>query len=93
MSKNQQELLQLQTNAEEVHKENSNLSEREYIENTPFWIIMQNDKWWLTMAGYRITEEYRTKEEALERLEIDKWKIVMHIALIISEKKPTDNNK
>lgn len=82
------EQLNTQLSVEETDNKKSNLTEREYIEDTPFWLIMQNERWYITMAGFKITKEYTTKEEALERLEKDKWKIVMHVALIIKETKP-----
>lgn len=66
-------------------KENSTLVETELINNTPFHIVKQKEKWFITMGNHKITHEYNTKEEAIERLHIDKWFILMTVITIITE--------
>lgn len=84
----QQELLLQQTNSDN-HKENNNntkITDREQIGDSPFWALMVNNKWFLALGDSRITEPYDTKEQAIERLDLDKWKIIMQLIIIFIEK-------
>lgn len=74
-----------QSNVEKTH--NSILaSEIEKIPNTPFTLIRQENKWFITMGNYRITEPTKTKAEQLKKLETEKWNLIMHITIITQEK-------
>lgn len=86
MKEKQKDILNTQSNAEETPKQNSLIIEREQIENTPFWTLKTEEGWFLVMGDYRVTEVYETKEEVLECLERDKWKIVLHLAIIVNDK-------
>lgn len=81
-----QELLNTQTLSEETHKENSTLTEREKIENTPFYLIKQNDLWFIAMGNNMITEPVESKTIALDKLKTEKWDIIFHMCAIISDK-------
>lgn len=76
--------------AETKDKENYPLIEREQIENTPFWIV-GNDE-----IGYKLTwgkftfndEPLKTKEECAEWFKVNQWTIILHmIAIGIAQSK------
>lgn len=79
--------LNTQLNVEETHKESSTLVEQEEIKGTPFRLCKYEEEWFLAIGNNKITHGYKTKEEALERLDIDKWFIIMHMAIIMIEQK------
>lgn len=83
---NQEEQYNGHTNANETHNKNSPLIEHEYIEGTPFHYVRRENEHFLTMGNYRITESTNTKQEAIEKLETESWKIIMHMILITQEK-------
>lgn len=82
----QQELLSTQNNAEETHKQQSTLVEREPIDKTPFWLITNQDGSFITLGEYRITEVKKDKAEALDELRNNEWNIIMHMCAVIVEK-------
>jgi hypothetical protein len=79
----QQELLQQQTGAEKQNTPSKPLYEREQIENSPFWIIGNEEEGFnITMGKYKITQEpVKTKLDALLWLEAHKWDVVLTVAL------------
>lgn len=85
-NKKQSDILNTQENAENPGKENSSLIEREQVPKTPFWVINQNEKWFLIMGENRITDLFNTKEEALDELKNNQWFITISIAAIVLEK-------
>lgn len=95
-TRDMQELLNTQTNAEKTNTPNSELVSRETIHGTPFNLVGNEDKgWFLAMANYRITEMCDTKSEALEKLDSDTWSIMLamvHVAMEI-HKQMEDNDK
>lgn len=81
--------------ASEIHNKNSNLNnqlaQRKKIEGTPFYIIKQttdhdNDKYFLIMGDYRLTEPTETEEETTQKLKTEHWNIVCNIIAITTEK-------
>lgn len=78
-----QELLRLQTGAEESNTPSKPLYEREQIENSPFWIIGNEEEGYnITMGKYKITQEpLKTKLDAIIWLEKHKWDVVLTVAL------------
>lgn len=83
----QEELLNTQRNAESNHNKNSTLVERNKIEGTPFYLLKNNNEYFITYGKYRITEPTTTEEETLKKLESEKWLITMHMIIIIIEMK------
>lgn len=57
----------------------------EALDNTPFILRKVDDKYFLTLGKYRITEPTNTKEETLEKLETEKWGIITQLAMITQE--------
>lgn len=89
----QSELLDTQMNAENSQPSNSQsgkLLEREQLPNTPFWLIMDNEKHEanITMGKYKITHEPLKAEHmadaftlAYRYLDTNKWDVVLTMAL------------
>lgn len=75
-----EELLKLQTGAEDTHNKNSNLMERNKIENTPFEIVGNEEIGYaLLMGHYTLTEFLETKDEVKEELDKNKWIIIQRM--------------
>lgn len=92
------------TDTEETHgtvnetdkpKSNSDqLLEKIEIENTPFTAIKVEDKWFLMMGKYRLTEAL-TKDEVLAASLDESWFRIMQVIKIMIEdhdKEKTTNN-
>lgn len=60
--------------------------ERKAIENTPFIMVHTNNKWFITLAQYKLTEPQETEEEALKEIEENKWNNILTIIAIIIDK-------
>ena len=86
--KMQKENANTSKNAAEGNTENRNypLVSQEKLEGTPFTIIHQEDKWFLVMGDHRMTNPTNTREQTLEKLENEKWLILMTMTAIIIEK-------
>lgn len=84
MSTNNQELLRSQNLSEEPHKQNSSdLIERYEIEGTPFTLIKQEGKYFLTMGNYKITTPTDTEEETLKKLVTEQYNIILDMTTIV----------
>lgn len=81
----QSDTLHTQNNVDET-RNNTSLAEREQIEGTPFWLIKQNDNWFIVMGNHRLTEPTKNKETQLIKLENEKWKLIMNISIIMAQK-------
>lgn len=79
----QQELLHIQTNAEETNTDSKPLWDREQIENSPFWIVGNKEQGYnITMGRYKITHEtLPTPLDARLWLEKNKWDVILTVAL------------
>lgn len=89
ISTKQRDILNTQENVDQdQNKENYSLIERHIIENSPFMAIRLEDNWFLVMGDHRITDDYNTKEEAVERLVIEKWRIIALMVLIMIQDVP-----
>lgn len=73
----QEELLKLQTSAENTHNKNSHLIVREEIPNTPF-VMVGNDTvgYMLTLGQYNLTEFQPSMSDVVEHWEKNKWIII-----------------
>lgn len=71
MSKKQEELLKLQTSAEETNTDNKNypLIEREQIGLSPLWIIGNKDQGYRIACGKYLLTESHPKEKINDLLE------------------------
>lgn len=65
-----------QNSVEETHKAEY-LATDEQLKDTPFVLRWRDGRgWFLTIGDTRITEPTKTKEETLERLEKEMWKLI-----------------
>jgi hypothetical protein len=67
---------------------NTELVEQKEIENTPFMAVRMEDKWFLTLGKYRLTEPLKTEEEVIESAKDATWERIMQVMkiMIIEEK-------
>lgn len=75
-----------QLNVENNHNNNSTLIDYKEIEGTPFTMVRKEDKYFLIMGDYRMTEPTNTEEETMEKIEKEKWLLIFHIAATVIEK-------
>lgn len=80
------DILNILSGSEEPLKPSSTLIETEQIEGTPFHAVKQQEKWFLTLGNYRLTEPTLTKEETINKLNTELWKIIFHVIIIVNEK-------
>lgn len=64
---------------------NSELVKREEIKDSPFLVIEVEGKAFGAFGIYRITDEYKTKEEVIEALKPMTWNRIIQIVSIINE--------
>lgn len=85
------------TNADQQHNNNSN-SERQLltkkpIEDTPFTAVKFDDKWFLTMGKYRLTEPINSEEEVTKEAYSTTWHRIMQIIQIMIDEDRNANKK
>lgn len=68
---------------ENMPKPTPNLNTAEPIENTPFMIRCIDDEWIVTMGDQALTHKYKTKEEALNQLDKEKWMVITAICTTV----------
>lgn len=78
------DILNTQSNANETHN-NESLIERDKIENTPFYLIKENNQYFAVYGNYRITERFTTAEQVFEDIEKRMWEIITNICIITHE--------
>lgn len=72
--------------AEPTHKPESNseqLVEQIKLSGTPFTIVRIEDKWFLTIGKYRLTNQLNTREEAEAEVHDATWDRMMQIMKIM----------
>lgn len=72
------ELLHTQSSVDENNNsnsgnENQTLIERTKFTNAPFTLIKQDEKYYVVMGDYRVSEVYDTKSEALKDFNAEEW--------------------
>lgn len=74
-------------NQQETTTENkqssSKLIEREQIEGTPFNLIKQDKKYFITIGNYQLTQQYNTEQEAIEDIQFNQWNIIVTLIDIL----------
>lgn len=70
-----------QTKENSGNEENTELREERRIPNTPFTAVKLEDKWFLTMGSYRMTETYESLEELMqeEQLHNTNWNLLTNM--------------
>lgn len=81
-------------NAEKSQQSNWELDSNQLIQkwevpNSPFTIIKAEDKFFLAMGKYRLSEPYETKEETEEDAKLMNWGRMMQVMQIMIENQET----
>lgn len=91
-----QELEQSHTTVNENDNSNSSknteMIQREEVENSPFQIITIEGKHFLTLGNYRVTEETTDKEILREMVKQRDWRLLASYTTIIAEKVINEHN-
>lgn len=70
----------------EIQDNKDYLNRFENVENTPFTIVNQDDKYYGVIGKHRITELYENKEELKKELETITWDRVCQVIWAVVEK-------
>lgn len=79
------------TSTQNAREENNNelnseqIIEREEVEDTPFMIVKQDEKWFVTLGKYRLTSALDSKEKAREEANKKGWTQIMQVVGIMIE--------
>ena len=76
------------TSAENTDKQNYSV---EAIENSPFTVVMVEDKWMVTLSNYQISDKFNTKEEAIKDAQRIDWNRLMVVITIAIRKIKTED--
>ena len=83
------ELLNLQTSAEEAENKEpySENETRVYtVENTPFKVVKNENKWIIVMREYKVsTQEFNSVEEAEEYIHEKNWELILNSVMAYNE--------
>lgn len=78
------ELFRRKENIERIEKgDEKQLLEQYPIKDTPFTAVKFEDKWFLTMGKYRLTEKLNSKKECEEAAKDASWIRIMQIIKIV----------
>lgn len=73
------------------------LAENIQLEDTPFVLRRREQGWFITIGDTRITEPTETREETVERLDKEQWKIIaamiVHVVKLLTETKIETTHK
>lgn len=72
---------------------NNELLEQKQVEDTPFTAVRVQDKWFLTMGKYRLTEQLNTYEECVDASKDASWWRIMQIINIMIKEHDNEKNK
>ena len=88
MSTKKQELLQLQTNAEETIKSDSSENEIVYelIDSTPYTAVQKDGIWYVMLGNKRLNEiELKTRAEVAKFLMDEQYNIMLKTIMIVCD--------
>lgn len=83
----QRDTLNTQLNVEDIPNSDymKQLNERQQMENSPFWIIgNEEDGYMGTLGKYQITERFPTKEAVQQHFETAAWNIILKLCGIVA---------
>lgn len=86
MPTKQSELLNTQGNVDDNLKKNYPLINRKPIPKTPFTIIEQEEKFFISIGNIKITEPTDTEDEQIEKLQSEQWNITLALIAWTIEK-------
>lgn len=89
------ELLNIQNSADEIHKQNSPLIEREQIPNSPFWIIGDKENGYnLIMGKWKLTQEpIAEKEHVTLWIRQNRWNLILSMIICVTQDIHDQNTK
>lgn len=67
----------------EHNTNSSKLIEREQLEGTPFNLIKQEEKYFITIGNYQLTPQYDTEQEAIDDIQFNQWNIIVTLIDIL----------
>lgn len=76
--------------ANKSRSESEQLIEQIPVEGTPFTVVKVEDKWFLAMGKYRLTEPMESKAQALGAAEDKSWFRIIQIIMIIIKQDKQD---
>lgn len=74
-------------------KKEEYIIERDPVEGTPFTIITKEGKSFVTLGNTKLTQDYETKEEALDRVQNEDWYFKCAVISAITEVTIEELNK
>lgn len=77
--------MNLETNIDKT--KNTQLIKTKNIPNTPFTIVNQDEKYFLSLGNYQLTNKMETELEVEEYLNNNVWDVFIKLTLILIEKK------
>lgn len=72
-------------NQETITIENEELVKRHEIKDTPFTIVEIEGEFFATMGQYRLTEKFKTYEEAHDTITANTWNNVTNLIITLHE--------
>lgn len=69
------------------------LFQQKELNDGPFTAVKMDDKWFLTMGKYRLTEPMKTFEEVEAEAENTSWHRIMQVVQIMIEENQTKTTK
>lgn len=80
-------------NTETMTEVNNQMLEQVAIEETPFTAVRLDEKWFLTMGKYRLTETLQSLEECKEAAKDASWIRIMQIINIMIKENENEREK
>ncbi|AXH73042.1 MAG: hypothetical protein [Microviridae sp.] len=77
----------------ETNPTSKRLFEQTKIHNTPFTAVKMDDKWFLTMGKYRLTNTLTSLKECEAEATDTSWERIMQIIQIMIEENKTDETQ
>lgn len=80
--------MNLQNGTEGNHNSDSSepLVKIEQLPGTPFKMVYQEGKYFLAIGNYRLTQPTDTDIEQYDKLESEKWDIILNLIIVVAEK-------
>lgn len=74
-------------------REKTPLSRHE-VEESPFTVVGNDENGWVgTMGKYRITEQFGSKDEAIEDVRVITWNRIVQVLILVNQLKEVDNEQ
>lgn len=91
MEKAKSDTLQNNVKEQDNKESNSKLVEQKEVEGTPFTAMKYQEKWYLTLGRYRLTEGMESEEKVIEDATRADWYRVMQVMNIMLDEREERN--